>query len=82
MSKATRRVAPPAGQPTLFDLAAGLAGKRVGMARAAASADPAWREFAYLVLRGLAATRREVHVDDLYVACAWHPPSPNAWGAV
>jgi hypothetical protein len=71
-----------ATQPTLFDFAAGLAGKWEGMGRAAAGAGPVWREFAYLALRGLALTRREVHVDDLYAACAWHPPRPNAWGAV
>ena len=52
------------------------------MARAAAGADPAWREFAFLALRGLAQQQREVHVDDLYAACGWHPPRPNAWGAV
>ena len=85
MSNPTRRPAPPAGpptQPALFDLDAGVAAKQAGVARAAAGADPVWRETAYRVLRALARSRREVHVDDFYAACPWHPARPNAWAAV
>ena len=80
-----RETATPPGSPRqlpLFDAAAGRAGKREGTARADAGADPVWREAAYLALQGLARTRSEVHVDDLYATCAWRPPRPNAWGAV
>jgi hypothetical protein len=59
-----------------------VAGKRAGIARAVAGAGPVWREFAYLALQALARRQREVHVDDLYAACPWRPPRPNAWGAV
>lgn len=81
-SRRTPAVPPPASQPPLFDLAAGLAGKRAGIAQASAAADPVWREVAYLALQALARRQSEVHVDDLYAACPWRPLRANAWGAV
>lgn len=71
-----------AEQLPLFDLPTAQRARDEGMAQAADHAGLLWGEFAYMALKGLAVTRRELHTDDLAEACPWEPASPNAWGGI
>lgn len=67
----------------LFDFAKSRRDRGMGLASAAEDrAQPEFAEIAYSTIETVARRQREVHVDDILVACTVQPEHPNAWGAV